>query len=80
MSGFLSYVVHHFPGQFFQGDGKRNGFDWKNRKMNTAAVAGTSFFTGNLPGIPFLNPATDIINLIDESVIVSECFQWPVFA
>jgi hypothetical protein len=63
MSGFLSDVTHHFPGQFFQGDGKRNGFDWKNRKMNTTAVAGTSFFTGNLLSIPFLNPVTDIINL-----------------
>jgi hypothetical protein len=47
--------------------------------MNTAAVAGTPFFAGNLPGIPFLNPATGSINLINESVIISECFRWPVF-
>jgi hypothetical protein len=33
--------------------------------MNTAAVAGTSFLAGNLLGIPFLNPATDIINLVN---------------
>jgi hypothetical protein len=58
-------VTHHFLRHFFQGDGKRNGFDWKNRKMNTAAVAGTPFFTSNLLGIPFLNPATDIINLVN---------------
>jgi hypothetical protein len=64
-SGFLSYVMHHFPGHFFQGHGKRNSFDWKNRKMNTAAIAGTSFFAGNLPGIPFLNPATGSINPIN---------------
>jgi hypothetical protein len=65
LSGFPSYVTHQFPGQFFQGDGKRNGFDGKNRKVNTAAVAGTPFITGYLPGIPFLNPAADSINLIN---------------
>jgi hypothetical protein len=33
--------------------------------MNTAAIAGTPFFTGNLPDIPFLNPAAVRINLIN---------------
>jgi hypothetical protein len=45
--------------------------------MNTAAVAATSLFTGNVLGIPLLNPATVIFNLIDELVVISECFQWP---
>ena len=75
VSGFLSYVTRHFPGQFFQGDGKRNSFDGKYRKMNTTAIAGTSLITGNVLGIPFLNPAADSFNLINQAVIVSEFFQ-----
>ena len=75
ISGFLPYVTHHFPGQFFQGGRKRNSFDGKNRKMNTAAIAGASLITGNVLSIPFLNPAADIFNLINQALIVSECFQ-----
>jgi hypothetical protein len=63
--GFLSNVAHHFPRKIFQGDGKRNSFDRKNRKMYAAAVTGTSLFTGNLLGIRFLNPATNIFDLIN---------------
>lgn len=67
--GLVLYVTHHLPGKFFQGAGQPNGFDGKNRKMNSAAVAGASFSTGNLISVPILNSTTGFINPGHQTLI-----------
>ena len=68
--GLLSYTAPHFRRFCLQRPGQGNGFNGINRKMDSAAVAGTPLGTGNLLWVPADDPPAAPIHIGDHVVII----------
>ena len=74
-SCFALNMAYQIRGQAFQCTGKDERFNGKDRNMTLAAVAGTTFFAGNILTICSPNFKTAPIDLSNKFLIVPDYLQ-----